>query len=409
MTGPEAKSYTARPDLGRWFLWREPPARSSGEEPGALADPGPIGTDLGDTAAADLTRGNVSSSYKPTIELHGESVNSEAYPGVPNDAALERHCLNAIQVLGNELRQERSLRLLAREISLAVRPVAATSWLLSPLLRGLMAGLAPALRSFASSLGLQLLDSVDKKTLVRMIRVGPRPRLGTFWGDFLTVYQGGPKLELALASLTAELFDSWRVEDPAVVRALAARARDEDRSRRSVKQEVLMVGLFLAMAEGMRHQRMRFGRRWLVGDTGRPALKRPLDLSGYGFERWLRKEAINAAEAHLLDQPYPTAGADALDLACLVPDGPSFALDTAVATPIEEDPLAAILAQESASEAGRQLAEVLGVASPRQQQLARLICGGLNLKEAARTLGIAPATARVQWHRLRKAARHSTM
>jgi hypothetical protein len=405
LTGFEGKSYTAGLDLGRWLLWREPPARSSWGG-AVLADPRLIGTDSGDTAA-DLARGNVPSSREATSELHGETVNREAYPSVPR--GFERECLDAIRALGTELTQELSLRLLAKEISQTVKSLDATSWSLSPVLRGLMPGLAPTLRSLFSSLRLQLLDSVDKKVLAGMIQVCPRPPPGKFWGDFLTVYERGPGWEMALTRLAAELSDSWRVTNPAVTRALAARARDEDKGRRLVKQGALMVGLLLAVGEGMRSQRMRFGRRWLVGDTGRPISKRPLSLSGYGFERWLKKEAINAAEAHLLDQSYPGAGTDVLNLACPVSDEASLAQDAAVATAVQEEPLAAILAQESATEAALRLNEVLNVATPQQRQILFLVFGGLNLTEAARRLGIAPASARVQWHRLRGAVGHSTM
>ena len=113
-------------------------------------------------------------------------------------------------------------------------------------------------------------------------------------------------------------------------------------------------------------------------------------------------EVAKAAEAALLERPYPATG-DPLepnkdDSDRVVPiEG-----DLLVAP--EADPLHLLLEREQRSDDTKRLLALLEHASPRQRELLVLLWEGLNVPEAARRLRMDPATARQQLLRLRRKA-----
>ncbi len=133
------------------------------------------------------------------------------------------------------------------------------------------------------------------------------------------------------------------------------------------------------------------------GTSGAPA---PFAESPY--LHWFAREVQAAATAILLDEPYPPTDATEDD-AWERPHRP-LADGAAPDEEVASDPLLVLLASELRGEVGRQLRAVLERASPRQRQLLELMAYGATAAEAARALGIAEATARVQLKRLRDKA-----
>ena len=130
-----------------------------------------------------------------------------------------------------------------------------------------------------------------------------------------------------LSKVASRLVRSWRVNEPSLKRALQARMA-EGKGWDTAKMEALLAGLCLAVQERERPQRVRFGKDYVVGSDGAVLMLRPVDLPAIFYWRWIRHQGIKAAEALLLDKPYPPLldedgkpHTDVLDLAQL-DDGP---------------------------------------------------------------------------------------
>jgi len=201
---------------------------------------------------------------------------------------------------------------------------------------------------------------------------------------------------------------------------LYARAEADERPVSDVMDEILAEALLLVLDTRDRVRRIRVGSStgsfFLREDDGTPVGVRPNDLpysadpdvasgarglfaeSPYLY--WLRREVQKAAVAILLGDPYPATDGDddawggPLDL--LGDDDAVLADDTA-------DPLALLLDRDPPLEDPRLLA-VLERATPRQRELLALLVEGGTAAEAARELGMAESTARVQLKRLRDKA-----
>ncbi|MGH2355934.1 MAG: hypothetical protein ACRDI2_08980 [Chloroflexota bacterium] len=226
----------------------------------------------------------------------------------------------------------------------------------------------------------------------------------------------------------------WRPRNPAVRRALAARTGPAD-DVMQVKRQELRAAVYLVLAERGRAQAHRFGRSWLTGQGGRRARVVPEQMDDALFWRWFCDEVRKAAEASLLGDAYPVGesgsdgppGTASTDGA----NGASAGRDRLAARHIRpriiplgdreieslEDPapgpLDVLLAQEHRRETRESWRAVVAAATPRQRQLLEVLAGTAacgapaagqvpttSLADAARRLGIAPSTARVQWKRL---------
>ncbi|MDP9365361.1 MAG: hypothetical protein M3Q10_14240 [Chloroflexota bacterium] len=206
--------------------------------------------------------------------------------------------------------------------------------------------------------------------------------------------------EAALQRLVERI--PWLPRNWEVRANLGERARVDGVSVRTVMDQELRAAVVLVLGTTGRPQRHRFGRNWLKDDGGRTVEVAPDDLEWELFWAWFRAEVIEAAEAAVLDRPFPAAG-DVLDRRGR--DGrPLRARLDDCGQPADptDDPLLVLLdGERRAEEDGRMLA-ALSAASPRQRQLLALIGTGASEAEAARRLGMAPATARHHLHRLRQ-------
>lgn len=187
----------------------------------------------------------------------------------------------------------------------------------------------------------------------------------------------------------------------AAKRALWARSRHEEVSPVEIKRRELRAAVFLVLGDVEAPQYHRFGTRWLVGQDGRRHLVRPYhDLDLDLLWEWFFDEVVKAAEAALLERPYPATG-DPLEPDKDAP-GRIVAIDGNRVIDPAGDPLLLLLEHERQSEDAARLLGALRAASPRQRELLALIGAGDSPTEAGRRLGMAPGTARAQLHRLRQ-------
>ena len=192
---------------------------------------------------------------------------------------------------------------------------------------------------------------------------------------------------------------AWAPRNPRVRRALVQRASSDRSGVADVKRQELRAAVYLALAERERPQPHRFGTSWLSDERGRALDVVPVRLPPELFRRWLADEARKAAEASLLGRAYPVAG-----WAPLAEGWDESALD---ALPGDApDPLLLLVRREERAEAAERWRQLVGRATARQRELlGRLVddldAGGQgSLAAAARRLGMAASTARVQWKRL---------
>jgi DNA-binding CsgD family transcriptional regulator len=188
--------------------------------------------------------------------------------------------------------------------------------------------------------------------------------------------------------------------NPRVWPKLIARAKQDDVRVAAVAHSELCAGLLLALGDTDRPQTHRFGREWLKSEDGKRATVAPDDLTMDYFWDWLFDEAINRAEAALLDEPYPRPSSDAMERGAR----DESEVDILTLRDDRADPLLLLLEDEERREDAKRLLSVLERATGQQRQLLALIAQGRSLSEAAKDLGIKPATARVQMHRLRRVA-----
>jgi len=203
---------------------------------------------------------------------------------------------------------------------------------------------------------------------------------------------------------------------------LRDRADAEQRPIAAVKESILTEAVLLVLGDRGRFRRIRVGSRAgsfdLTDDENSADGVRPLDLpyaadpeavekthrrfaeSPYLY--WFRREVQKAAMAILLEESYPPNDATADD--AFGKPRVSLAFPDMVAVPddyADSDPLLRALSIESYDEAARRFGTLLEQATPRQRDLLDLLSEGATCAEAARALGIAESTARVQLHRLR--------
>lgn len=82
-------------------------------------------------------------------------------------------------------------------------------------------------------------------------------------------------------------------------------SRQEQRSPRSVLQDILVEGVVLALMHMHDAQRFKVKDQWVVGDSKKIVEIIPYNLTPPYFEIWLHQEARKAAKAVILGQPYP--------------------------------------------------------------------------------------------------------
>ncbi len=237
----------------------------------------------------------------------------------------------------------------------------------------------------------EAIESVLEATMAPVKRLfddlfGP----GTLDGDlYLVRTKADPA---ALERLARRL--RWAPRDPRAQEAM--RARVAEMGREQAHLTTFGPAMLLAVARMQEPQRIRFGREYLVGDDGQPVMMAPMHLPMPWFWRWLRKETINAMEADLLERPY-LAESEGEEVSDIDPE------QLATEAP---DPEEALLLAEVAAERERILTSLVERCTPAERRLlAALLDGAPSLAEAARTLGILPATARVQHSNIRRKAR----
>lgn len=208
----------------------------------------------------------------------------------------------------------------------------------------------------------------------------------------------------------------WGERERGAWRELRARVEDEQRPLATIKQEVLDEAVVLVLGDRDRLQRIRVGRGLgsfsLRENEDADTKVRPRDLpysadpgvtgstssefnvSPYLY--WFRREVQEAATAILLGEPYPPP---AVTEDVWKQDRSYANLDELQND--EANPLLHVTNIENYQEQMRTLAPILEAASPRQQDLLLLLADGATTAEAARALGIAESTARVQIKRLR--------
>jgi len=149
------------------------------------------------------------------------------------------------------------------------------------------------------------------------------------------------ELEAVLGRTAARFLPQWRAFEESVREVLRVVAAANEQPVPAVKQAALRVGLVLALAQAAKRQRVRIGQKWIHDVNGRRVLFTsdevfvyldsgepgawtrsappplvacpPISLPLVHLEAWLRHEAIQAAEAWLLDQPYPAVAGDVLE------------------------------------------------------------------------------------------------
>ncbi len=264
--------------------------------------------------------------------------------------------------------------------------------------------LASAVPDLTSSMALgPTLDLLTIPHWNAVIEVPPIPWLapGTPDADLHLLLHDEGEPEERLAALERMVDRVRWAPRSGVKRALWARARHDEVSPAEIKRRELRAAVFLVLGDVEAPQYHRFGTRWLVGQDGRRHLVRPYhDLDLDLFWEWFFDEVVKAAEAALLERPYPATG-DRLE-----PNkdaaGRIVAIEGSRVIDPAGDPLLLLLEREQQSEDAARLLGALQAASPRQRELLALIGAGDSPTEAGRRLGMAPGTARAQLHRLRQ-------
>jgi DNA-binding CsgD family transcriptional regulator len=239
-------------------------------------------------------------------------------------------------------------------------------------------------------------------------------RPGTLHGDLLVllVPAADPLLmEEAVRDPAKRI--PWRIRNPQVRQAIVTRAREEQTSVPSIMHRELWAAVLLVLETRDVPQTLRFGHNWVTDDDGCKTALPPHELATRWFWQWLCNKAIAMAEAAVLERPFP-ASQDVLDRSrrngqpgsVISLDAERERTDGAEALDLllvdESDPLTTLIGKHEQDEDAARLRAVLEVASPRQRELLALIGAGLSEAAAARQLGMATATARVQLHRLRQ-------
>jgi DNA-binding CsgD family transcriptional regulator len=230
------------------------------------------------------------------------------------------------------------------------------------------------------------------------------PPPGSFYADFdlLEDTSAKPEERLAAVQRMADRIE-WYPRKRAVQRALAQQATAEQTSVAQICHRELCAAVLLVLDDKDYPKTHRFGKDWVTGEDGRKVAVAPTELPMDFFWDWFFTEVPKAAEASILGRPYPPVTGDAMVRAKDgVPLCQSLNVGRHDPTDADGDPLLALLETERRAEEHSRLLAALQVASPRQRQLLALLAAGFTEAEAARRLGIKPATARAQLARLRR-------
>ena len=103
----------------------------------------------------------------------------------------------------------------------------------------------------------------------------------------------------AVLARAGEISRKWKLrsDQPHLRAALRERMRGDGKSAAAVKEDAVKVGLCLAW--GSRNE------PWLPKRNSRRRIIPAHVFVGPAFDKWLKREAIKAARADLLNQPYP--------------------------------------------------------------------------------------------------------
>jgi DNA-binding CsgD family transcriptional regulator len=225
---------------------------------------------------------------------------------------------------------------------------------------------------------------------------------GTPDGDLFLLMRGDADPAQHLAALGRMANRIPWAPRPAAWDALVKRARRESTSVDTIKRQELQAAIVIVLGAVDQPHYYRFGREWLKGDDGHKVAVTPLHLELDRIWEWFYNEVRKAAEAALLEVPYPHVTRDVFHRKDS--DGRRICLpfDQVLLPEPANDPLILLLDRERRTEDEERLLAVLKRASPGQRQLLALIAEGNTEAAAAQILGIAPSTARVQLYRLRK-------
>lgn len=224
---------------------------------------------------------------------------------------------------------------------------------------------------------------------------------GSADADLFLLLPGESEPEEQLAALERMVDRVQWVPRGAAWSALCARAQEEETSPAEIKRRELRAAVLLVLGAVEKPQYHRFGSQWIVGASGRKELVRPY----YDFDldllwEWFLDEVPKAAEAALLERPYPATG-DPLE-----PNrdrsGRVISIESDRLVDPAGDPLLLLLDWERQSHDAARLRAALQLATPRQLELLTLIHDGDSPTEAGRRLGMAPGTVRTQLYRLRQ-------
>jgi len=184
-------------------------------------------------------------------------------------------------------------------------------------------------------------------------------------------------------------------------------ANDRDVSPETAKREMLQAAVFFAFSRGEEPQYVRYGRRWLKSGSGQRALIVPFeDLPVDLYMGWIWNQIRVAAEASVLDEPYPASGRDILSHPekLKVPRPASDDEEPIEIADSSADPLESLLIAEQASENRRRVLVLLDRSSRREKELLSLLLRGFSREDAAQIMGVAPATVRAMLKHVRDKA-----
>lgn len=195
---------------------------------------------------------------------------------------------------------------------------------------------------------------------------------------------------LALHRMSDGLARSWSTS-PRVREAIADLASDSRGTWVDAKREAGAVGLCLALGRMDVPQRVRFGNHYVVSLIDwRPVDIAPvLELAAVPFVRWLRRQAITEAEAHLLGEP--TRDAPASEPRDYVPIDDVLLLEDVSAGPLDD-----VILDRVAVDAVLAAADL----TPAELALAEAFRETGEWPEAARLLDLAMPTMRQRKRRL---------
>ena len=225
---------------------------------------------------------------------------------------------------------------------------------------------------------------------------------GTPDGDLFLLMRGDADPAQQLAALGRMANRVPWVPRPAAWNALVKRARRESTSVDTIKRQELQAAIVIVLGAVDQPHYYRFGREWLKGDDGHKVAVTPLHLELDRIWEWFYNEVRKAAEAALLEVPYPHVTRDVFHRKGSDGQRVCLPFDQVLLPEPTNDPLILLLDRERRTEDEERLLAVLKRASPGQRQLLALIAEGNTEAAAAQILGIAPSTARVQLYRLRK-------